>query len=86
MNGKTAAAGTDGADVFFNLIGDKVSTGKVSIYGLWTFCTGISAHTFLDMIVETEKGLGEVLVVELGIDGGELATPNRYHVSRIRRV
>ena len=31
--------------------------------------------------METEKGLGEVLVVELGIDGGELALDSTWFVN-----
>ena len=77
-----AAAGTFGADVYFNLIGDKASTGKVSIYDTWYYlCSGISSNTFIDLIVETEKSLGEVLVVILGIDGGEIALDSTWFVS-----
>ena len=82
VNGKMATAGTFGADVYFNLIGDKASTGNISIYDFWHYiCGGISSNTFLDFIVETEKSLGEVLVVILGIDGGKIALDSTWFVS-----
>lgn len=75
VNGAMQAAGTTGADVFFDLVGSKSTTGKVSIYSYFTMTfSGISAKTCNDMIVETDKDLGEVLVVLMGIDGGGLDT------------
>ena len=71
VNGAMLGAGTTGADVFFDLVGSEATTGKVSIYSYFTMSfSGISAGTCEDIILETDKKLGEVLVVLLGIDGG----------------
>ena len=70
VNGKMDATWIKGADIFFNLIGDRASTGKVSIFELWLAGSGMKARTYIDMIVATDGDLGDVQVVELGISGG----------------
>ena len=76
------AAGTTGVDVFLILVGDKATTGKISIYGfLERLFGGITAGTCEDLIIETNETLGTVLVVLLGIDGGESALDNTWFVN-----
>ena len=81
VNRKMDAAGTKGADVFFNLIGDRASTGKVHIYEIWLAGSEMKAHTYVDMIVGTDSDLGKIQVVELGIDGGELFSDSTWFVN-----
>ena len=70
VNGQMKAAGTTGADVYINLVGSEYATGNISIYCfLKRMLGGISADTCNDLIIETDRSLGEVLVVKLGIEG-----------------
>ena len=81
VNGETAAAGTTGADVFITLTGSEATTQRVSIYGFSErHIGGVSSCTCEDLIIETERSLGEVLVVVLGINGGKFAMDSTWFV------
>ena len=81
VNGDMPAAGTTGADVFITLVGSEATTGKVSIYSyLRHLFGGIMSGTAEDLVIETEKSLGDIQVVILGIDGGNWALDSTWFV------
>lgn len=69
VNGDTITAGTYHSSVFVSLVGDKGYVEKVSLITSY-FQWGIRACTHQDLIIETSKSLGKVLVVILGMEGG----------------
>ena len=70
-----AGAGTTGADVYITLVGDKGSTGRVSLFGYFKRADGIDSSTYDDFLIETEQSLGKVVkVVGLGIPEGGFFT------------
>ena len=82
VNGKMKDAGTSGrVDTFVTLIGTEGSTGKVSLLGTLRYLfRGMDSGTYEDLVIETEKSLGEVQVVILGIEGSLLAFDSVWFV------
>ena len=76
-------AGTSGGlDPFVILIGTKGCTKKVSLLGtLDMLLKGMQADTYESLVFTTEKDLGDVQVVIVGIDGGEVALNSTWFVS-----
>ena len=65
--GSMSGGGTHITSVYVRLIGNRGDSGNVSLTGF--FSTGVSTGTFEDLLVETERSLGEVQVVIIGIKG-----------------
>lgn len=65
VTGSEKFAGTPDSDIYVSLIGSRASTGRLDIVQRW-FSSGISAQYYNDLVVESDKDLGEVLVVILG--------------------
>ncbi len=82
VNGRMKAAGTTGGvDTYITLIGTDGSTGKVSLLGVLRFLfKGMDSGTYEDLVIETEKSLGEIQVVILGIEGGRLAFNSEWFI------
>ena len=83
VNGKMDTAGTTGGvDTYVTLVGTEGTTGKVSLLGtLRYFFKGMDAGTYEDVVIETERDLGDVQVVILGIDGVRLAFDSNWFVA-----
>ena len=75
VNGRMDAAGTTGGvDTYITLIGTEGSTGKVSLLGTLRYLfKGMDSGTYEDLVIKTEKNLGDIQVVIIGIEGGLLA-------------
>ena len=74
MNGKQIGAGTSAPNVFICLVGQNGNSGKLRITD-WLSIFGVdSIHrdTWDNLIIESSEDLGEILVVILGIDKGNL--------------
>ena len=82
VNGRMAAAGTTGGvDTYVTLIGTEGSTGKVSLLGTLRYLfKGMDSGTYEDLVIETEKNLGEIQVIILGIEGSLLAFNSEWFV------
>lgn len=53
-------------DIYVALVGNKACTGKLKIAHKWFGSIGTSLQYYDDVMVESNKPLGEVLVVNLG--------------------
>ena len=66
VNGSEKLSGTPDTDIYLMLVGSKATTGRVSIVQGYLTASGTSTQSYDDLVVETNKDLGEVLVVTLG--------------------
>ena len=65
--GEPFGAGMAGDGAYIRLIGDKAQSEKVAVKKDWDFFDRHLSRTYSDMIIETDKDLGDILVVSLGI-------------------
>ena len=55
------------AKEFVRLVGNKAASEKIYLTGIFF---DIDRDEYFDLVVETKKSLGEIQVVNIGIDGG----------------
>lgn len=68
VNGEMAEAGTSySASEYVRLVGDKAASEKIYLTGIFS---RIGSKTYIDLLVKTDESLGEIQVVNLGIEGG----------------
>ncbi|KAL5491869.1 hypothetical protein EMCRGX_G017234 [Ephydatia muelleri] len=65
VTGAEAFSGTPDSDIYVSLVGSKGCTGKLLIVQGW-FSSAVSTQSYDDLVVESDKDLGELLVVILG--------------------
>ena len=65
VTGSGIGAGTPDTDVYVTLVGSKACTGKIALVSGW-FSPSLACKCYVDLLIETNKDLGEVLVVILG--------------------
>ena len=68
VNGEMAEAGTGySASEYVRLVGDKAASEKIYLTGKFS---RIGSKSYIDLLIKTDESLGEIQVVNLGIEGG----------------
>lgn len=65
-------SGTSDSGVYIIVVGSKGSTGKVYLTGSlsWFSGSGMRSRSYDDLVIECDKDVGDIEVVELGNDKG----------------